>query len=91
MQVTFIMNQNKIIIHIQNNEKWNGQNSHTGRVLSTAAVFPAGLPQQLALCIKKWKEWGSPDSNLVRWPSSLENVMASEPNTRDISMAMGTK
>ena len=34
---------------MQSNEGWNGQNSHTGRVLSTAAVFPAGLPQQLLI------------------------------------------
>ena len=43
------------------------------------------------LCIRKWKERGSPNSNLVRWPNSLKKMMASEPNTPDVSMAMGTK
>ena len=64
--------------------------SQTGRVPSTAAVLPRWMATA-ALCIKKWKERGSPDSDLVRWPSSLKNVMASEPNTPDVSMAMGTK
>ena len=66
-------------IHIQNNDGWKGQNSHTGRVLSTAAVFPRLIAT------------ADPDSNLVCWPNSLKKVMASEPNTLDVSMAMGTK
>ena len=80
------VNQYTYYIYIQNNEWWNGQNSHTGRVPSTTAVFPRWIATA-ALYIKKWKERGSPDSNLVRWLSSLKNVMASEPNTPDVSMA----
>ena len=85
-----ILIHSNLKIHIQNNEGWNGQNSHnshTGRVPSTAAIFPHWIATA-ALCIKKWKERGL---NLVCWPSSLKNVMASEPNTPDVSMAMGTK
>ena len=57
---------------------------------TTATVFPHWIATA-ALCIKKWKEQRSPDSNLVHWPSSLHKVMATEPNTPDVSMAMGTK
>ena len=38
--------------------------SHTGRVPSTAAVFPCCIATA-ALCIRKSKERGSPDSNLL--------------------------
>ena len=46
-------------------------NSQAGRVPSTAAVLPCWIVTA-TLCIKNWKEWESPDSGLVRWPSSLK-------------------
>ena len=58
-------------------------NSQAGRVPSTAAVLPRWIAMA-ALCIKKWKERGSPDLDLVRWPSSLKNVMASLLNETKI-------
>ena len=41
----------------------NGQNSHTGRVPSTAAVLSAGLPQQLFVLKNEKKYVHSADQN----------------------------